>query len=146
MCHELGAVHDLFPTILDFLDVQPPQSHPVDGKALQGLLTGQQADAPRNAFLMHYPHAPHRSDYFTSYRERDWKVVYHYFPSKVSADSHYQLFNLANDPYEQKNLADSEPQRLRTMMTKLAAQLEAHQAVYPVAKRDGKTPLKPLVP
>ena len=44
---------------------------------------------------MHYPHSPHRSDYFTCIADGDWKVIYHYFPSEVSEDSHYQLFNLA---------------------------------------------------
>jgi len=146
VCNELGAVHDLFPTIVDFLDLQPPKDYRVDGKNLLGLVTGEPADAPRNAFLMHYPHAPHRSDYFTCYREGDWKVIYHYFPSKVSADSHYQLFDLASDPYEQEDLAEAEPERLRAMVSKLAAQLEAHQAVYPVAKGDGEKPVKPLVP
>ena len=78
---------------------------------------------------MHYPHAPHRSDYFTCYRQGPWKVIYHYFPSKASGDSHYQLFNLAQDPFEQQDLAAARPEELRRMMQSLAAQLEKHQAV-----------------
>ena len=95
---------------------------------------------------MHYPHAPHRSDYFSVYREGDWKVIYHYVPSKASEGSHYQLYNLAADPFEQNNLAESEPERLKTMMQHALASLEHHGALYPVDKTDKKTPMKPIVP
>ena len=95
---------------------------------------------------MHYPHSPHRSNYFTSFRRGDWKVVYHYFPSKASEDSHYQLFNLVEDPFESTNLAASQPKQLRSMMQDLAASLLACDAQYPVDKDDGVTPLAPKVP
>jgi hypothetical protein len=94
---------------------------------------------------MHYPHSPHRSDYFTCYRQGGWKVIYHYFPSKVSDNSHYQLFNPSEDPFEQQNLAASRPEELRRMIQALIAALEQHQAVYPVEK-DGITPVKPKLP
>jgi arylsulfatase A-like enzyme len=94
---------------------------------------------------MHYPHSPHRTDYFTCYREGPWKVIYHYFPSDVSDNSHYQLFNLSEDPFEQQDLATSQPQKLRRMMQGLIAALEQQHAVYPVSK-DGVTPLKPELP
>lgn len=94
---------------------------------------------------MHYPHSPHRSDYFTVYRNGDWKVIYHYIPTDVSEGSHYQLFNLKADPFEQKNLAAGEPKELRRMMEGLIAELEREHALYPVDK-DGATPLKPVLP
>ena len=95
---------------------------------------------------MHYPHSPHRSDYFTTYRDGDWKVIYHYIPSKGSEGGHYQLYNLASDPFESTNLADQEPEVLREMVGKLKSGLEAHQALYPVSPDDGKTPLVPAIP
>ena len=140
-----AAVYDLFPTILSMLDVEPPGDHLVDGTRLDTLLTGR-PDATRDEiFLMHYPHSPHRSDYFTCYRNGDWKVIYHFFPSKASEGSHYQLYNLAEDPFESNNLAASRPQRLRRMMTELIASLERHNALYPVDE-DGSTPRKPKLP
>jgi len=81
----------------------------VDGSRLDTLLAGKRDITRDEVFLMHYPHAPHRTDYFTCYRHRDWKVIYHYFPSDVSENSHYQLFNLAEDPFEQQNLAATRP-------------------------------------
>ncbi len=140
-----AAVYDLFPTILGLAGIKPPPSHVGDGARLDALLTGQPDPARQEAFLMHYPHAPHRTDYFTCFRQGPWKVIYHYFPSPVSEDSHYQLFNLAEDPFEQRNLAASRPAEVRRMMQGLIAALEKQQAVYPVDK-DGATPLKPKLP
>lgn len=143
---QVATVHDLFPTILDVAGTQAPENHPVDGSSIQTLLTGQRDPARREHFLMHYPHAPHRSDYFTCYRDGDWKVIYHYFPSEASEGSHYQLYHLAEDPFESTNLAASRPEKLRSMMRKLIDSLEAHEALYPVAKKGGSVPVKPKMP
>jgi hypothetical protein len=72
-------------------------------------------------------------------------VIYHFYPSEASEGSHYQLYNLSEDPFESTNLAPSKPGKLKSMVQELAASLEAHNALYPVAK-DKKTPLKPIVP
>jgi len=140
-----AAVPDLFPTIINFTGATTPRTHTVDGARLDTLLAGKSDRERKEQFLMHYPHSPHRSEYFTVWRDGDWKVIYHYVPSEQSENSHYQLFNLKSDPFEQKNLAASEPKELSRMMRGLASELEKHQAVYPVAK-DGKTPLKPKLP
>jgi arylsulfatase A-like enzyme len=141
-----AAVQDLFPTILALTDIESPGPHVVDGLRLDTLLTGKSDDTREEVFLMHYPHSPHRSDYFTCYRNGDWKVIYHYFPSKASEGSHYQLYNLADDPFEQNNLAVSKPDRLHVMMQGLIAGMEQHDALYPVDKKDSTTPLQPKLP
>jgi arylsulfatase A-like enzyme len=93
-----AAVYDIFPTILGLTDISTPATARLDGKKLDTLLTGQ-ADSTRDEkFLMHYPHSPHRTDYFTTFRDGEWKVIYHYFPTEVSGGSHYQLFNLKPTP------------------------------------------------
>lgn len=140
-----AAVMDLFPTILGATGVEAPRGHVVDGLRLDTLLAGRRDPQRGEKFLMHYPHAPHRTDYWTSLRDGTWKVVYHYLPTDVSGGSHYQLFNLAEDPFEQKDLAAQRPAELRRMMQSLVAALEQHGAVYPVDK-DKTTRLKPKVP
>ncbi len=139
-----AAVQDLFPTILELTETAIPGGHTVDGVKLNTLLTGKADSGRSQTFLMHYPHAPHRSDYWTSYRCGEWKVIYHYFPSAASNHSHHQLFNLKADPFEQNDLATKNPDDLRRMMRALIAALEEHQALYPV-DRDGQ-PLKPTLP
>ncbi len=141
-----AAVHDLFPTIINIVGADTPADHIIDGLPLQTLLTGNPDQNRGEVFLMHYPHSPHRSDYFTCYRNGDWKVIYHYFPTKVSDGSHYQLYNLADDPFESTNLAESSPDKLTAMMKGLAASLEHHQALYPVGEKDGQTPQTPKIP
>ncbi|HRX79414.1 MAG TPA: N-acetylgalactosamine-6-sulfatase, partial [Pirellulaceae bacterium] len=141
-----AAVQDLFPTILAIANAESPKQHIVDGLRLDTLLAGKPDESRDETFLMHYPHSPHRSDYFTVYRDGDWKVIYHYFPSEASEGSHYQLYNLAADPFESNNLATSKPDQLRHMMQGLIASLEQHNALQPVDKADGTTPLKPQLP
>ncbi len=141
---QAAAVYDLFPTILAFTSTAVPEGHTVDGSRLDKLLTGERDPNREESFLMHYPHAPHRSDYFTCYRLGEWKVVYHYFPSPASENSHYQLFHLAEDPFESTNLAGAKPDRLHVMMQGLIASLEKHQALYPVDAQG--QPVKPRLP
>lgn len=143
---QVASVEDLFPTINAIAGVELPKGHVVDGSNLATLVTRRRDPSREEVFLMHYPHSPHRSDYFTVYRNGDWKVIYHFFPSKASGGSHYQLFNLAKDPFESTNLASAEPERLGSMMQELAASLDKHGALYPVSKQDGRTPLKPILP
>jgi len=140
-----AAVYDLFPTILDLTGVTTPAQHALDGKKLDMLLTGKPDSSREEKFLMHYPHAPHRTNYFTTYREGEWKVIYHYFPTEVSGGSHYQLYHLKADPFEQNDLAKSEPAKLKAMMQGLIAALESQGAVYPVEK-DTQTPVRPKLP
>ena len=140
-----AAVYDLFPTILALAGLESPAQHVVDGRRLDTLLGGKPDRARDEHFLMHYPHAPHRTDYWTSLRSGDWKVIYHYFPSEVSEGGHYQLYNLKSDPFEQKNLASTNPDELKRLMRDLIAGLETQKAVYPVDP-GSKAPLKPLLP
>ncbi len=140
-----AAVMDLFPTILAVTGTNAPRGHVVDGRRLDTLLAGRPDPSRPEAFLMHYPHAPHRSDYWTSYREGSWKVIYHYFPSAVSGNSHYQLFHLGRDPFEQTNLATSEPAELLRLMPRLIAALDTYGAVYPKDPTSG-APLRPQAP
>ncbi len=142
---QLAAIYDLFPTLLNAAEAVVPAGHQTDGMPLDVLLSGKPDPSRSTAFLMHYPHGPHRSEYFTSFRDGDWKVIYHYLPEKDSAGLPYQLFNLKMDPFEQHDLAGTDPANLRRMMQLLAAGLDAHGAQYPVDKTS-RQPLKPVVP
>jgi arylsulfatase A-like enzyme len=143
--HQQAAIYDLFPTILGLADVKAPALHALDGRRLDTLLTGKADTSRDEKFLMHYPHAPHRTNYFTSFRDGAWKVIYHYFPTEVSEGSHYQLYNLQDDPFEQQNLATTNPAEVKRLMQGLIAGLEAQHAVYPVEKGT-TTPVKPRLP
>lgn len=139
-----AAVIDLMPTLLDVAGIEIPAGHRVDGQKLNRLLSGQSDEARGERFLMHYPHGPHRSSHWSSLRDGDWKVIYHYLPSEVSNHSRYQLFHLDDDPFEQNELSESKPEELRRMMQILVATLKDHEALYPIDS-NGK-PLIPVIP
>ncbi|MCA9128043.1 MAG: sulfatase-like hydrolase/transferase, partial [Planctomycetales bacterium] len=143
---QVASVCDIFPTITRLLDITPPASHRVDGRDLSTLLSGQSDPRRDETFLMHYPHSPHRSNYFSVYRSGDWKVIYHYFPSPDSEDGHYQLYNLANDPFESTNLAERETEKLKSMAAELFASLDAHNALFPVEKKGATETVEIVMP
>jgi hypothetical protein len=72
-------------------------------------------------------------------------VIYHYYPSAVSSNSHYQLFHLASDPFEQKDLSTTHPKELQRLMKSLIVALNEHKALYPQVK-DSPTPDQPVMP
>ncbi|MFN0129437.1 MAG: sulfatase [Verrucomicrobiales bacterium] len=143
--NQLAAIHDLFPTLLKVAGVEAPAGHIVDGEPLDTLLRGREDPSRRATFLMHYPHAPHRSNHFTAFRDGPWKVVYHYLPKGSHQAGHYQLFHLGEDPSESRDLAASKPEELRRHMASMVASLESLGALYPQSP-EGPGPLKPRLP
>tara|TARA_R110002096_G_scaffold83431_1_gene193437 strand:+ start:5121 stop:6665 length:1545 start_codon:yes stop_codon:yes gene_type:complete len=148
---QVASVEDLFPTIVKLTGVDVKAGHVVDGKPLQKLLTGDADETRAQQFLMHYPHGTHRSNYWTSWRDGDWKVIYHTLPETKTSGGfiqfeggNYELFNLAKDPFESKNLASSNPEVLGRMMKGMISQLKEHEALYPVD--DEGNPLPPQMP
>lgn len=147
---QVASVNDLFPTVLGMLG-DLPEDHKVDGWSLEGLLTGRPDSERPETFLMHYPHGRHRSNYFTVWRDGDWKAVYHALPDEPTTGNkiqftggNYELFNLKKDPFESNNLADEEGDRLRSMITGMVGSLRSMNAVYPVSG-EGDT-LEPVLP
>ena len=138
---EVGTCYDLFPTILDLVEASVPSDHPVDGQDLSRLLTGQPDPEHRNEFLNHYPH-PRRglSNFFTTWRQGNWKVIYEYLEER---ENRYSLYDLASDQSESQNLAKENPDQLRNMMQGMIRRLESMNAVYPV--KDGEA-LEPFIP
>ncbi len=151
MQSQIAAVQDLFPTIIELNECTVASDHVVDGQSLRTLLSGNPDPTRPETFLMHYPHGPHRSNYFTTWRDGDWKVIYHTLPGEPTTGGHiqfagglYELFNLTDDPSESTNLAKSNPKELERMMTGLIAALEKHDALYPVD--DSGKELRPQLP
>ena len=140
---QLGTVMDIYPTVLSVAGIQPPSGHVLDGTDLKEQIEGKYDTHREEQFLMHFPHK-HRSSYFTSYRDGDWKIIYHYRPNDNPAKTRYELFNLADDPYENENLAANKPNMLKKMMESMVASLKSESALYPV-NADGSE-IRPEIP
>lgn len=130
---------DIFPTILSVAGLKTDLKF--DGHSLRKILADKDKGTEKDSFLMHFPHQ-HRNSYFTVYRYGDWKVIYNYH---AQGAARYELYNLKEDPTEQKNLAMANPELLKEMMTKMSSSLTKHEAQYPLSKSN-KEPEAPVIP
>jgi arylsulfatase A-like enzyme len=110
---------DFYATILEMAGIEPGRSAPngVDGMSLvpllKGDLTGTDAIQKR-ALYWHWPHYSNHGGQSPggAILYQDYKLIEYY------ENNRSQLFNLRNDPAEQRDLASAEPakaQELRTM-------------------------------
>ncbi len=90
---------------------------------------------------MHFPHQ-HRSWYFTSFHQGNWKLIYHYRPNRKQPWDRIELFDLPVDPSEANNLAGKNPEKLEAMFGAMSAALERSGAQFPLAD-DKRSALKP---
>lgn len=109
---------DILPTVLEAVEQSLPEPRPLDGESLyRHLLSGGQRRLKRPDLYWHFPH--YRGSDIGPYsvlRHGDWKLI------KWWESSEHELFNVAKDPGEQKNLA----KRHRPIVERLKRKLKAH--------------------
>ena len=130
---QMGTILDIFPTLCQVANVHTPDNFAIDGFNLRNQLMGKQDEIRDGLFLNHFPHGNHRTNYFTSLVQLDWKIIYHY---QVDKEPRYELFNLKKDPFETHNMAEKNPQQLKRMMQTLADEMKNKKGNYP--EKDGK--------
>lgn len=109
---------DIFPTIADWLDIEPDPEIPLDGQSLWPLLAGEPFAESRSLYWS-LP-TPDGMEY--ALRHGDWKLI-------LTGDGEPRyLFNLAEDFYEVINRIDSEPAVLAELVTRFQRQREAVSA------------------
>lgn len=138
----MGICYDLFPTVLNLAGAAVPDGYVVDGHDLETLLSGRADTSRPDVFLSHFPH-PHENEYFTSYREGNWKLIYNYFPDEANGLDRFELFDLKKDPSESVNLAREHPARARDLMRAMKEELNAMDALYPVVEGSVQIPQLP---
>ncbi len=104
-------------------------AEPQDGVSLVPLLKKPQSKLSRNELFFHYPHYYDTTSPVSAVRARDWKLL------EYLEDGRIELYNLANDPSEQRDLAAQMPERARELhqrlinwRTSVAAQMPSPQA------------------
>ena len=113
---------DVMPTLANAAQAAMPEGVAIDGEDILPLLSETGAAAWQRETLFW------QSGYYRVVRHGDWKLQISERPNKS------WLYNLAVDPTEQTNLAESEPDKLR----ELQALLDAHKA-------SAREPLYPYV-
>ena len=116
---------DFFPTLLELAGLSLMPDRHKDGTSLVPLLKGQRI-ADRLLFW-HYPHY-HGSTWKpgASIRDGDWKLIefYHW--------DTFELYNLADDPGERRDLRADNPQQAMELREKLQAWQKRMKARMPV--------------
>ena len=138
LIHEPLHMVDWFPTLLKLAGAKLEQKHAPDGLDIWPVLTAG-AKSPHDAILLNTTPAN------GAIRMGDWKLVLGGNRSEDGAEPaaqpkgkkakqagdtpHIELFNLADDISEQRNLADKHPEKVKELRARLDA--FAKQAVPP---------------
>lgn len=114
-CATPVVLTDLVPTLLEAAGVDVAKEvGPLDGVSIAGLLRGQ--TLPARTLFWHFPNYTNQGGRPAgAVRDGDWKLVENF------EDSSLELYNLAQDAGEQKNLATAEPDRARELHSDLKA-------------------------
>ena len=115
---------DWYPTLLELAGIAVPKKQAIDGVSLVPLLRGK--SIAQRPLFWHYPHYGNQGGEPSSIiLEANWKLI------RYHEDDRYELYDLAADPGEQKDLAASEPARVERMRSTLAAWLKEADAKFP---------------
>ena len=115
---------DYFPTILAAAGVEPPAGRAIDGECLQPLLR-QTGGLKRKSIFWHFPHYRGRIVPYSIIRRGDWKLLKRY------EGAPFELFNLAADIGETKDVAQEMPEKVKSLDAELTAWLKHAGAKMP---------------
>ena len=121
---------DIFPTLrqaAQLTSASSPKIENIDGVSIwDHVASGGESSLDRDELLWHFPH--YRTPDVTPYsiiRQGPWKLIKRYEgPS-------FELFNLAEDPTEQQNVANDHPDRVAELDQRLTKRLGEIEAKIP---------------
>ena len=114
-------LHDIYPTVCDMVGAEVPDD--LDGASLAGVIAGKQDKVRDTVMLAYLPgYWKNNVGYQRSIRVGDWKLIRY---PKVDRT---QLFNLAEDPYECKDVSAAPANQDK--VDELMAQLEMERKHY----------------
>ena len=125
-CSEPTISYDFYPTFVDLAGGDLPENQTIDGLSMKSLLQNPDAKLDRQALHWHYPHFHHDRP-ASSIRERDWKLIEY-----LDGSGDVELYHLAADLGETKNLAGEKQGRAADLKKKLAAWRTAVIARMPI--------------
>jgi uncharacterized sulfatase len=125
-CAEPTITYDFYPTFVDLAGGQLPRHQTIDGLSLRPLLKEPGCQLNRDALFWHYPHYHHDRP-ASSIRERDWKLIEY-----LDNTGDVELYHLAQDMGETKNLSSERPGRVADLKRKLASWRQQVIARMPV--------------
>jgi arylsulfatase A-like enzyme len=117
-CREMITLMDLLPTLACLAGTEPPRDRTIDGHDIRPLLFDRPgAASPYDAFFFYF------RDQLQAVRRGPWKLYVARDGSFTLRDKDARLYNLMDDPQENKNVAAERPD----LVTKLLADLQRAQ-------------------
>jgi arylsulfatase A-like enzyme len=122
--------YDFYPTVLDMLDLPPPDGHPLDGVSLLPAFRGQSLE--RGPVYTVFPHTVLATGNYANVAMRDgkWKML-RFFHSGPDQEDEYELYDLSADPGETRNLAMLYPEVTQRMSEQMANHLKETGTLLP---------------
>ena len=126
----MGAIIDVFPTLLDACNIAPPKNIKIDGESLLPLWKEQPVDLDDRVFFMqmHYGPTPFKYMHFAARTQKYKLVSPHDFPHGIvhqptdfelkNVVKNLELFDVENDPSERINLAKKYPEIVNELLEK----------------------------
>ncbi len=128
---------DYFPTILEAAGLPLLPDQHCDGVSLLAALKDSASESGERPLFWHYPHWGNQGGIpGAAVRQGDWKLIEWYWGKAP------ELFNLADDPGEQSNLASSQPEKLRELQTLLNQFRTDTAAIMPAVNPDPQQPFE----
>ena len=121
VCSQPVVNHDFYPTLLEAAGIQPDPAQTLDGVSTLATWKNPETAPKRKALHWQYPlDRPHILGGVSggAIREGNWKLIEYFDPTRPTK---YELFDLAKDPSEKKDLASAQPKRVCELQGKLAA-------------------------
>ncbi len=127
---------DYFPTVLSAAKVERPKGIEIDGVDLMPLLRAGEGKsiAGRDELFWHFPHYRGRIMPYSILRKGDWKLLRRYEGNRV------ELYNLADDLGETKDLAKKLPDKVAELEKALDAWIARTGSREPKANPDFVAP------
>ncbi len=117
---------DFYPTLLEACGIPARPEQHKDGTSFLPLLKDPAAAHPRAPLFWHYPHWGNQGGIpFSAVREGDWKLIRFHWKKGT------ELYNLADDPGETKDLAESRPEITKKLSAALDKLLTETDALLP---------------
>lgn len=111
-CKTPVIASDLYPTILDAAGISLPENHPLDGISLLPVLQGE-SPKKRETLFWHFPCYLGQQTPAGAIRHGDYKLI------EFFEEGRFELYDLANDLGERRNLVDSKKEMTRDLKNRL---------------------------
>ncbi len=104
--HVVGCI-DIYPTLLDLVDIKTSATHKIDGVSLASVLK-QSGALNRSAYFTWFPHLVPG----VVVRQGPWKLIRRFEERPDEYEGLHELFNLDDDLTEATNLARKHPEKV----------------------------------